>query len=124
MRDNLRKKPRFCQEAATEQLLHAIAKVSLAHSGYRCVDGDNQTRETCGSCAVYRAFGGHSPAQQVELVEDWSAGTCFDVLQRVSRNGGENVGGACETGSSRGGDFATGMHQAAVAYGRQQGRKR
>src|SRR5260370_12388980 len=86
MRDNLRKKPRFCKEAATEQLLHAIARVPLAHSGYRCVDGDNQSRETCGSCPLYRALGRHSPPPHVQMAEDRSGGTCFCVLQRRSTN--------------------------------------
>ena len=83
-----------------------------------------KAEKPAATCPFYRAFGSHSPAQQVELVEDRSGGTCFDVFQGVSRNRGENIGGACKTGRSRGSDFATGMHQAAVAYGRQQGRKR
>src|SRR5216683_4524155 len=114
------KKRDLLQKAATDEFFHAVPVVALADSGDRCVDGNDQCREPRNPCSFNHSFGGTATAHEIELIQNRTGGTCLYVLQLVDRNRRKNIGGACCTGCSRCCHFATRMHEAAVAHGREQ----
>ena len=122
-RQHLRKKWNLGQQAAAHQFFHAIAEVALAHSRYRRVDGDHQGGATRHPGPLNHGFGSLPASHQVQLKAHWSGGRSLDVFHPVSGDGRENVCRARRAGRPRRALFAIGMHEAAVTYGGQQGRK-
>src|SRR5258708_18723529 len=120
VRKKLGKERELGEERTAKKLLHAVAWIAFAHSGDGRVDGDDESREAGAAGAVNTALGGGAATQEIELIPRKAFGGGFHVFQFVAGNGGENVDGAGIACGFGGGNFSTGMHQAAVAYGREQ----
>src|SRR5208337_2593498 len=119
-REHLRKKGKFFEDAAADEFLHAVAVITLAHPGDGSIDGDDERGKSSEAGAFDPGFGSAATTQQIQLIEDGSGRGRFNILQLVSRYGGENVGGTGVAGGTSGGHFARGMHEAAVADGGEQ----
>ena len=111
---------KFFEHAAADEFLHAVAVIALADSGDRGIDGDDERGKSSEAGAFNRGLGGGAATHQIQLIEYGSGRGGFYIFQLVSRYGGENVGGARIAGGASGAHFAHGVHQAAVADGREQ----
>src|SRR5258708_18309427 len=120
VRQKLRKERELGEERAAKKLVHAVGWIAFAHSGDGRVNGDDESGEAGAAGAVNSAFSGGAATQEIELIPRGAFGGGFHVFQFVAGNGGEDVAGACIARSFSGGNFPAGMHQAAVAYRREQ----
>src|SRR5208282_5110387 len=121
-REHVRKKGKFLEEATADEFLHSVAIVALADSSYGGVDRNNERGKSGDAGAFDSGLGGATAAHQIQLIEGGSSGSGFHIFQAVPGDGGENVGGAGVAGGARGGHFASGVHEAAVADGGEQER--
>src|SRR5208282_2403138 len=78
-REYLRKIRDFLERSATDEFLHAVARVALANSGHRSVNGDDEGGESGDA----RPFDGGlccpAATHQVELIENRAVGTCLYI---------------------------------------------
>ena len=120
----LGKKGNLLKRPATDQFLHAIAIVALANARHRSINSDDECIESRRGALFNGGLGGAATAHQIELIEDGPVDAASNVFQFVPGNCRENLsrpGPAC---GSRRCHFASGVHQATVAYGREQKGKR
>jgi hypothetical protein len=115
MREDVRQERQLLQHAAADQRLHAVAVIALAQARDGRVDRDDE-RAIPGDAGTLDDRLGRAPtAQQIELEEHGPGGAGLHVLQPVTGDGREDVGGAGRAGRARGRDLATRVHHPAVA---------
>ena len=115
---------KFLKQSGIQQLFHAVARIALANSADRRVDGKDQAGKTGAAGAIDGSFGRGASAHEIELVKNRAGRAGFHIFEFVARDGGEDVAGAGFSRGARGGDFSAGMHEAAVADGSEHERKR
>ena len=116
-REKLRDIGKFREERAAEKFFHAVARVALAESGDRRVDGDDKGVETGLFGAVDGVLGDGATTDQIKLIPGRAFGGGADVFQGMAGDGGEGVDGASVAGCGCGGTFATvaaGIHHAGI----------
>src|SRR5258707_5450444 len=109
-REDLRKKRKFVEVAAADEFFHSVAVIAFADSGDGGIDGDDERGKSGEAGAFNRGLGGGAASHQIELIEYGSGRGGFYIFQLVSRDGGENVGGASIAGGPSGAHFAHGVH--------------
>jgi len=123
MREKLREERELGEKRGAEKLLHAVARIALAHTGDGRVHGDDQRGEAGAAGTINAAFGGGAASQEIKLIPRGTFCSGFHVFQFVAGNGREDVAGARIARGFGGGDFPAGMHQTAVTDGSEQTRE-
>jgi hypothetical protein len=111
----LRYERQLFPERSADQFLDAVADVTLALSGDRGIDGQDQRRESCRLRSGDAGSRDVPPADEVHLVPRRSAGRCPDVFEPASRQGGQDVRCTGGAGSFRRRDFTARIEQPAAA---------
>ena len=108
----------------TQKFFHPVARIALSQPGNRRIHGDHQSRKTGAASPVESAFRGLASAHEIQLIPNRAPRTSFHVLQLVAGDRREDVPGARLPSLMSRGNFALGVHQAAVADGSQHRRER